>query len=207
MCHTCRLSHGRRSDLRRASGQTHHFSHGFSDSGFFTMRISRSQQSILHRIQHVRRQQPTSYYKEYSREVPLGIAHLSTITTSHQCFSTNSTSSLTTRETSALVPIDFETSSSIKGEESQILKVQLEPNQTLRAESGAMLYMTQGVEMSTSLGGSDTKNAISAGFKRMLTGQNMFLSDYTYDGEHGPRGTVALGTAFPSKIIRLSLPE
>merc|ERR1719223_693732 len=61
--------------------------------------------------------------------------------------------------------------------------------------------------MSTSLGGSDTNNAISAGFKRMLTGQNMFLSDYTYDGEHGPRGAVALGTAFPSKIIRLSLPE
>ena len=84
----------------------------------------------------------------------------------------------------------------------------LQPNQTLRAESGAMLYMTQGVDMNTSLGGgSDTKGAISDGFKRMLTGQNMFLSDYTYNGQHGPSGTVALGTDFPSKIVRLRLSE
>ena len=67
--------------------------------------------------------------------------------------------------------------------------------------------------MNTSLGGNKDDNtntntsAISDGFKRMLTGQNMFLSDYTYHGEHGSRGTVALGTDFPSKILRLSLRE
>ena len=171
------------------------------------MRISQSQQSIIRRIQHAQRLLPTIYCKELTRDGPLCTVYLSTRTEAHKYFSTNSTSSLTKQETSALVPIDFETSSSIKGEESQILKVQLEPNQTLRAESGAMLYMTQGVEMTTSLGESDTKNAISAGFKRMLTGQNMFLSDYKYDGGYGPTGTVALGTDFPSKIIRLSLPE
>ena len=107
-----------------------------------------------------------------------------------------------------LVPINFDTSSSIKGEESQILEVDLEPNQVLRAESGAMIYMTQGVEMSTSLGGSgNTGPSISDGFKRMLTGQNMFISDYAYHGPEGSVGTVALGTDFPSKIIRLSLKE
>lgn len=40
-----------------------------------------------------------------------------------------------------LQPIDFTTASQISGEESQILEVQLAPNQMLRAESGAMLYM------------------------------------------------------------------
>jgi len=73
-----------------------------------------------------------------------------------------------------------------------------------------MLFMTDKVEMSTSLGGKDgasSTSAISDGFKRMLTGQNMFLSDYKYTGAPGTSGTVALGTDFPSKIIRFSLPE
>lgn len=107
-------------------------------------------------------------------------------------------------------PINFNTSSSIQGDESQILQVHLKPNQVLRAESGAMLFMTQGVEMSTGLGskdGSFSTSSITDGFKRMLTGQNMFLSDYTYHGETNTSGTVALGTDFPSKILRLSLVE
>jgi uncharacterized protein (AIM24 family) len=72
------------------------------------------------------------------------------------------------------------------------------------------IYMSSGVEMSTSLGsasGDKNSSAISDGFKRMLTGQNLFVSDYTYTGEEGTSGTVALGTDFPSKIMRLSLDE
>ncbi len=57
-----------------------------------------------------------------------------------------------------MVPINFDTrSSSIKGGESQILEVTLEPNQKLHAESGAMIFMSQGVEMSTSLGGDSSR--------------------------------------------------
>lgn len=41
----------------------------------------------------------------------------------------------------------------------------------------------------------------------MMTGQNFFISDYTYTGEPGTAGTVALGTDFPSKIIRLDLED
>ena len=48
---------------------------------------------------------------------------------------------------------------------------------------------------------------LSAGFKRMLTGQNVFISDYSYDGAPGTAGLVALGTDFPSKIVRLSVNE
>ena len=65
-----------------------------------------------------------------------------------------------------------------------------------------MMYMTDGVTMNTTTGG-----GLSAGFQRMLTGQNVFISDYTYDGSSGPYGFVALGTDFPSKIVRLSLEE
>lgn len=41
----------------------------------------------------------------------------------------------------------------------------------------------------------------------MLTGQNFFISDYTYEGPPGTSGTVALGTDFPSKIMRLNVDE
>jgi uncharacterized protein (AIM24 family) len=46
---------------------------------------------------------------------------------------------------------------------------------------------------------------ISAGLKRMMTGQNIFISDYTYQGDSV--GYVALGTDFPSKIIRLNVDD
>jgi uncharacterized protein (AIM24 family) len=100
------------------------------------------------------------------------------------------------------IPIDFDTASKIVGNESQIAIIELEPGQILRAESGAMMYMTDGVEMNTTSGG-----GLSAGFKRMLTGQNFFISDYTYKGPEGTKGTVALGTDFPSKILRLNLDD
>ncbi len=99
-------------------------------------------------------------------------------------------------------PINFDINSRVEGNESQIVTVALEPGQVLRAESGAMMYMTEGVEMNTTTGG-----GLSAGFKRMLTGQNVFISDYSYTGEEGTRGMVALGTDFPSKIVRLNVDE
>lgn len=47
----------------------------------------------------------------------------------------------------------------------------LEPNQVLRADTGALLYMTDGVEIETSLGG-----GLSAGMKRYMTGQGAFIT-------------------------------
>jgi uncharacterized protein (AIM24 family) len=39
-----------------------------------------------------------------------------------------------------------------------------------------------------------------------MTGQNVFLTDFTYTGEKG-EGTLGLGTDFPSKILRLTLDD
>jgi Mitochondrial biogenesis AIM24 len=124
--------------------------------------------------------------------------------------STSSTSSPTVTSANALgktssdgvvgIPIDFDVASKIEGNESQIVTITLEPGQVLRAESGAMMYMTDGVQMETTTGG-----GLSAGFSRMLTGQNFFISDYRYTGD--TTGTVALGTDFPSKIVRLNVHE
>ena len=122
---------------------------------------------------------------------------------------------ITTRFSSQLAPqnnenhlpsklIDFSIQAKIEGEESQIATISLKEGETLRAESGAMLFMTKGVEMATSLGGGGT-------FARIMTGQNVFLTDFTYknqdDSENNGQGLVGLGTDFPSKIIRLSLED
>ena len=100
------------------------------------------------------------------------------------------------------LPIDFDIQSKVEGNESQIVTINLEPDQVLRAESGAMMYMTENVTINTTTGG-----GLSDGFKRMLTGQNFFISDYKYEGAQGTTGTVALGTDFPSKILRLNVDE
>jgi len=136
----------------------------------------------------------------------------SSTNTSPLCsFSSNTSISIPPSDSNKLVsssdgvvglPIDFDVASKIEGAESQIVTITLEPNQVLRAESGAMLYMSDGISMNTTMGG-----GISAGFKRMLTGQNFFISDYSYDGPAGTKGVIALGTDFPSKIIRLNVQE
>ena len=41
--------------------------------------------------------------------------------------------------------IDFNAASKIEGEESHIVTITLRPGETLRAESGSMIYMTEGV--------------------------------------------------------------
>ena len=149
-------------------------------------------------------------------------------------FSSSSSSSLSNNTTPApkpssspseiitAQPIDFTTSSTISGDESQILQVHLQPNQILRAESGSMLFMTDGVRMETSMGGSST---LSTGMTRLLTGMNLMVSDFTYsppttttppsssaagesnsnNNNYNNYGTVCLGTDFPAKILKLQL--
>jgi hypothetical protein len=51
----------------------------------------------------------------------------------------------TTTTTMPMVTIDFEVAAKIEGEESHVAIVDLRPGEVLRAESGAMLFMTEGV--------------------------------------------------------------
>ncbi|CAM9766393.1 unnamed protein product, partial [Choristocarpus tenellus] len=97
-------------------------------------------------------------------------------------------------------PIDFDMCSVVEGQESQIVTIELEPNQMIRAEAGNLVFMEDGIEMDTSTGG-----GMSSMFKRVITGQNMFVTDYVNKGLVNKR--VALGTDVPSKIIRLPLSD
>ena len=98
-------------------------------------------------------------------------------------------------------PIDFWTAARVQGEESHTAIITLRAGERLRAESGAMLFLSEGVVMDTQLAGA------SSAFTRFLTGQNVFLTDYYYEGDDGGEGTVGLGTDFPSKILRFALED
>lgn len=97
-------------------------------------------------------------------------------------------------------PINFLTQSRIEGEESQILVVDLQADQILRAESGSLFFMEDDIEMKTSTGGS-----LKTGFKRLVTGNKFFVTDFVYKGYK--KGQVALTPDYPCKIIKLSFDD
>jgi uncharacterized protein (TIGR00266 family) len=84
------------------------------------------------------------------------------------------------------------------GDDIQVVEIGLDPGEGVRAEAGAMLYMEDGIEMQTNMGG-----GLFGGFKRMLTGESFFITTFLYNGSG--KGHVAFGAPYPGKIIPLDL--
>jgi len=85
----------------------------------------------------------------------------------------------------------------IYGDDMQIVEVELDPGEEVRAEAGAMTYMSDGIEIQTSTGG------VFQGVKRMLTGESFFITTFLYNG--GTKGRVGFGAPYPGKIIPIDL--
>ncbi|MGI9191107.1 MAG: TIGR00266 family protein [Chitinophagaceae bacterium] len=96
----------------------------------------------------------------------------------------------------------------IHGEEMQHVSIELDPNETAIAESGAFMMMDEGLQMETIFGdGSKQESGLlgklmSAG-KRMLTGESLFMTAFT-NVSHGKR-TVHFASPYPGKIIPMNL--
>lgn len=94
------------------------------------------------------------------------------------------------------------------GEEMQCVEVELDPGETVVAEPGAFMYMDDGIRMQTIFGdGSNSDRGLlgklmGAG-KRMLTGENLFMTTFTHSGSGKAR--VAFASPYPGKIIPLDL--
>lgn len=94
------------------------------------------------------------------------------------------------------------------GEEMQYVEIELDPNETAVAEPGAFMMMDDGIEMQTLFGdGSQQRNGLlgklmNAG-KRMLTGENLFMTAFTNVG-YGKKH-VSFAAPFPGKIIAADL--
>ncbi len=98
----------------------------------------------------------------------------------------------------------------IFGEEMQCVEIELDPQETVIAESGAFMYKDNSVQMQTIFGdGSKDSDGLfgkllSAG-KRVLTGESLFMTAFTHTGSGKAR--VAFASPYPGKIIPLDLQQ
>ena len=86
----------------------------------------------------------------------------------------------------------------IYGSDLQLIEIELDPQEGVRAEAGTMTYMEGGIEMQTSTGG-----GLFKGFKRMFTGAGFFITTFVNGGNRKAR--VAFAAPYPGKVIPLDL--
>ena len=96
------------------------------------------------------------------------------------------------------------------GDDMQFVEIELDPEESVIAEAGAMMMMEDYIEMETIFGdGSGPSGGLfgklmGAG-KRLVTGESMFMTVFTNTG-HGKRH-VSFAAPYPGKIIPVDLTE
>jgi uncharacterized protein (TIGR00266 family) len=102
--------------------------------------------------------------------------------------------------------IDFR----LEGEDMQFVEVELDPGESVVAEAGALMYMTQGIDMETIFGdgsGAPQQGGIMGALlgagKRLITGESLFMTVFTAKGSAKER--VAFAAPYPGRILVLDL--
>ena len=98
----------------------------------------------------------------------------------------------------------------IIGEELQCVEIELDPAETVIAESGSLMMMEDGIRMETIFGsGTGAPQSILNKFltagKRVLTGESLFMTAYTNAGMGKKKAYFA--APYPGKIIPLDLSD
>jgi uncharacterized protein (TIGR00266 family) len=98
----------------------------------------------------------------------------------------------------------------VGGDDLQYVVVELDPQETVVAEAGAMMYMEDGIEMETRFGDGSKPDKgffgkLVEGAKRKMTGETLFLTHYTHQGQG--KSHVAFGAPYPGEIIPVDLRE
>ena len=102
--------------------------------------------------------------------------------------------------------VDYE----IIGHDMQLVEIELDPEEAVVAEAGAMNYMEQGIEFEARMGdGSEASSGmlgklLGAG-KRLITGESLFMTRFTNRGSAKQR--VAFSAPFPGAIVPINLAE
>jgi len=86
----------------------------------------------------------------------------------------------------------------IYGDDMQLVEVELDQGEGIRAEAGTLTYMEAGIEMQTSTGG-----GIFKGLKRAITGESFFITTFLINA--AGKAKVAFAAPYPGKIIPISL--
>lgn len=99
----------------------------------------------------------------------------------------------------------------IYGEEMQCVEIELDPQETVIAESGSFMFMDDGIEMATVFGDGSGRaegffgKLITAG-KRLLTGESLFMTTYT-NVAAGQKQRATFAAPYAGKIVPLDLQQ
>lgn len=100
--------------------------------------------------------------------------------------------------------VDYE----IFGDDMQIVEVELDPQEVVIAEAGAMNYMEEDIGFETKMGdgSAPTRGFLDAVVnvgKRVLTGESIFMTHFTNTRREKRR--VAFAAPYPGKIIPIDM--
>ncbi len=98
----------------------------------------------------------------------------------------------------------------IGGHDIQYVEIELDPNETVIAEAGAMLYMKEGIDFQTKMGdGSDPGKGLfgklMSAASRKIAGESIFITHFTHRGIG--KSHVAFAAPYPGTIVPLDLNE
>ncbi len=96
----------------------------------------------------------------------------------------------------------------IQGAAMQYVEVELDPGETVVAEAGAMMYMTQGVKFEARMGDGSASGIMGKLFgaaRRMLTNESLFMTHFTNEAEG--KEQVAFAAPYPGQIVSVALAE
>src|SRR5512137_2382965 len=98
------------------------------------------------------------------------------------------------------------------GEDLQFVEIELDPQEAVVAEAGAMMYMEDGIEMETIFGdgsaqsqGGGIMGALMGAGKRLLTGESLFMT--VFQNRAADKRRVAFGAPYPGRIVAVHLAE
>lgn len=96
----------------------------------------------------------------------------------------------------------------IIGEDIQIVEIELDPNETVVAEAGSMMYMEDGVQFETKMGDGSQPNQglmgklLQAG-SRLITGESLFMTHFT--NRTGIKRKLAFAAPYPGTVMPINL--
>ena len=96
----------------------------------------------------------------------------------------------------------------IIGHDVQLVEIELDPQETIIAEAGAMLYMEDGIDFTTRMGDGSNPSAglfdkLLAAGSRVIAGESLFLTHFTNRG--WGKKHVAFSAPYPGTIIPMDL--
>jgi uncharacterized protein (TIGR00266 family) len=99
----------------------------------------------------------------------------------------------------------------IYGEEMQCVEIELDPQETVIAESGSFMFMDEGIEMATVFGDASGRTEsffgklMTAG-KRLLTGESLFMTTFTNIAA-GQKQRATFAAPYAGKIVAMDLQQ